>query len=98
MNAPIRESVTETDTMSLYARFPHLRKIDHIWGSRECRNYILQLMTDTRGGTRQGFPREHALTIMSLLMEHDRRFPQFEEAPSDAHWGDGPQRRASGRL
>ncbi|MCC4117849.1 hypothetical protein LLG90_21060 [Aromatoleum toluclasticum] len=82
--------VTETSTEKLYERFPHLRKIDGMWGTAECRKFIFLLMTDTRGGARQGFPSEHAGTIMSLLMEHDRRFPQFENdvAHHDTRWGD----------
>lgn len=85
------------DTVALYARFPHLQCIDLMWGSRECRQYVLNLMTDTRGGTRQGFPSDHAMTIMSLLMEHDRVFPQYENEPVDLRWGDGPMRRTAGR-
>lgn len=82
--------ISETRTEELYQRFPHLRRIDAIWGSSECRKYLFSLMTDTRGGTRQGFPREHAGTLMSLLMEHDRKFPQFENDVEhhDTRWGD----------
>ncbi len=98
MNALAHGCQTETDTRALYARFPHLRQIDLIWGSRECRNFIFRLMTDTRGGTRQGFPAEHAMTIMSLLLEHDRRFPEFEQEPREFRWGDEHQRRGSGRY
>jgi len=87
--------VTETSTEKLYARFPHLRKIDLMWGSPECRKFIFMLMTDTREGARQGFPKEHAATILSLLMEHDRRFPQFEHelGHHDQRWGHDVSRR-----
>jgi hypothetical protein len=51
-------------------------------------------MTDTRGGTRMGFPKEHALTIMKLLMEHDQRFPQFEHQITNL-WGEDERRRGS---
>lgn len=97
MNAITRGGMTETDTRALYECFPHLRKIDVMWGTRECRDYLFQLMTDTRGGKRQGFPAEHAMTIMSLLMEHDREFPEFEYEPRDFVWGDEHHRRGSGR-
>jgi hypothetical protein len=89
------QRVTETPTEKLYERFPHLRKIDLLWGSPECRKFVFMLMTDTRGGTRAGFPREHAATIMSLLLEHDRKFPQFENeiGHNDHRWGfDAPRR------
>lgn len=91
---PMTARVTETSTESLYERFPHLRKIDSMWGTAECRKFIFLLMTDTRGGARQGFPKEHAGTIMSLLMEHDRRYPQFENdvGHHDTRWGDVTRR------
>ena len=89
------KQITETPTEALYERFPHLQKIDLLWGSPECRRFIFMLMTDTRGGTRQGFPKDHAATIMSLLLEHDRVFPQFEhDYGHDGHrWGDGGRDR-----
>lgn len=86
-----------TDTAALYERFPHLRSVDLIWGSRDCRKYLSRLMTDTRGGERQGFPPEHAATIMRLLLEHDRLFPQFENDTEDSRWGDEHLRRPAGR-
>ncbi|THF66200.1 hypothetical protein E6C76_04905 [Pseudothauera nasutitermitis] len=88
---------TETDTRALYERFPHLRQIDLMWGSKECRQFIFRLMTDTRGGARQGFPPEHAMTIMSLLLEHDRNYPEFEY-DANAAWGSDPTRRGGGRY
>lgn len=91
------ECVTKTDTSALYERFPHLRRIDTMWGSRECRQYLMHLMTDTRGGTRQGFPPQHAATIMALLMEHDRCFPELENLGYDIRWGDEHERRGSKR-
>jgi len=91
----MRRIVTETSTEELYERFPHLRKIDLLWGSPECRKFLFMLMTDTRGGTRQGFPREHGATIMALLLEHDRCFPQFEHvvSPHDQRWGNDMRRK-----
>ena len=92
MNAMTPGCPTETDTSALFQRFPHLRKIELLWGSRECRNFIFALMTDTRGGGRQGFPPEHAMTIMKLLMEHDFNYPQFEHGGHDGRWGDDDRR------
>jgi hypothetical protein len=94
MDARMHHRVTETETDALYQRFPHLRRIDLLWGSAECRKYVFDLMTDTRGGTRMGFPKEHALTIMKLLMEHDQRFPQFEHQITNL-WGEDERRRGS---
>jgi len=87
MDLKMTDRITDTNTDALYQRFPHLRRIDTIWGSLECRKFIWELLTDTRGGTRMGFPKEYAGTIMSLLMEHDRRFPEFENAVVNP-WGE----------
>lgn len=73
----------DTDTNALYQAFPHLRRIDELWGTQQGRDYIKDLIGDTRGGTRQGFPDEHASTILQLLREHDDLFPQFEESFGD---------------
>lgn len=93
MDLKMTNRITDTNTDALYERFPHLRRIDLMWGSAEGRKFIWQLLTDTRGGTRMGFPKEHAGTIMSLLMEHDRRFPQFENAVSNPWFEDDQRRR-----
>ncbi|NMG77333.1 hypothetical protein [Aromatoleum diolicum] len=69
----------KTDVSALYATYPHLAQIDELWGTRDCREFINRLMNDTRDGKRRGFPGDHARTILRLLMEHDRQFPEFEE-------------------
>jgi len=98
MITPYSPLTTEdsTDTQALYARFPHLIRIELLWGSLECRQFLSGLLTDDRGGHRNGFPAEHARTIFSLLMEHDAAFPEFEELAHRAAWHDGYQRRALG--
>ncbi len=73
-----------TDTTSLYHTFPHLREIDKLWGTPEGRDFIKGLITDSREGTRVGFPPEQASTIFALLNEHDKRFPQFDDSHSFA--------------
>lgn len=67
------------DVSALYAAYPHLQKIDELWGTRDCREFITRLMNDTRDGRRRGFPGDYARTILRLLIEHDRLFPEFEE-------------------
>lgn len=69
----------KTDTSELYESYPHLAKLDELWGSRDAREFIVRLMNDTREGKRRGFPGKHARTILRLLIEHDQQFPQFEE-------------------
>lgn len=81
-----------TDTTALFARFPHLARIEALWGTPEGRRYISNLLTDDRGGKRQGFPPEHAKTIFALLMEHDRLFPECEPSSAPGTWQDAYQR------
>jgi hypothetical protein len=72
----------KTDASALFAAYPHIRQLDELWGTRDGREFITRLLNDTRDGTRRGFPSDHAKTIVRLLLEHDRAFPQFEESIS----------------
>jgi rRNA processing protein Krr1/Pno1 len=83
----------KTDTSKLFAAYPHLAVIGEKWGTREARRIINDLMNDSRGGERQGFPAEHASTIMSLLMEHDREFPNCDDSSSGQWWQQEQERR-----
>ena len=76
----------KTDTARLYADHPHLACIDEMWGTPQCREFISRLLTDTRGGERRGFDPEHASIIFQLLFEHDRQYPDFDEARGGAWW------------
>lgn len=87
------DSGPHTDTSALLARFPHLRKIVDQWGTAACRAYLMGLITDTRDGTRQGFPAEHARTIFKLLHEHDERHPEFDHGREERQWVDVRPRR-----
>jgi hypothetical protein len=50
-------------------------------------------MNDTRGGTRKGFPTDHAMTIFKLLMEHDQSFPKFSDDDGSPIWHDAAHER-----
>ena len=82
----------KTDVSALYAAYPHLAKLELLWGSGDGRDFINGLLNDTRGGTRQGFAAEHARTIVRLLIEHDALFPQFDDSTS-VIWQDPDRRR-----
>ncbi|MBK5969599.1 MULTISPECIES: hypothetical protein [Thiorhodovibrio] len=71
-----------TDTTSLYQAFPHLRKIDDLWGTRGARDLLQSLLYDSREGSRHGFEVDHASALFQLLMEHDSLFPQFDDSRS----------------
>lgn len=83
----------DTATAALFARFPHLSRIDSLWGSAECRRWLNELLTARREVPRRGFPREHASTLLALLVEHDRRFPQFDDSGTPPGWSDDERRR-----
>lgn len=88
--------IKDTDTAALYARFPHLARIDTLWGSPECRTLLVDLLTENRDGKRQGFPAQHASTLFSLLNEHDRRFPEFDTSQAIHGWLDVDRRGIKG--
>ena len=57
-------------------RFPHIgRQLLSLWGCPDFSVYINQLLSDTRGGSRQGFPVEVARALFKLIQLHDRAFP-----------------------
>jgi hypothetical protein len=64
---------------NLFDKYPHIRrKVDSSWGSAEMRKFIIELLSDSRGGTRVGFPPADAAQILSLLKVHDDSFPQYD--------------------
>lgn len=69
----------KTDTAAFYAAYPHLSKIDGMWGTPQCRKLLIDLLSDSRDGTRRGFEPEHASTIFRLLMEHDTDFNYLDD-------------------
>ena len=76
------------DTTAFYAAYPHLSKIDAMWGTPQCRVLLMDLLSDSREGTRQGFPPQHASTIFRLLNEQDTQFSHLEDDPSSVSWWD----------
>ena len=63
-------------------KFPNLQnKIEILWGTQQCRDYIDDLCIDDRCEIRprQGFPFDVLLAIESLLELHDKLYPQFSK-------------------
>lgn len=57
--------------LNLEERFSRvLNRIVELWDTKEIDAYFADLMIDTRGGTRQGFPPEVASEIFALSMAH----------------------------
>jgi len=56
-------------------RYPHIaHKIDIFWGSDYCVPYIESLFTETRNGTRKGFPYDDILLLLKLKIVHETQF------------------------
>ena len=58
--------------------FPHIgNRLKLYWGHQEFFSYLHNLLNDTRGGTRKGFPAEVLLALQSLSDEHDEAYPRL---------------------
>lgn len=67
------------DYQLIAGRYPHIAvKMNALWGSRECREYLLELTIDSRGD-RRGFHENDLFTIYHLIEEHDKQFPRFAQ-------------------
>ena len=74
--------MNKVDTTGLFSRYPHLaKKITMAWGSKECRELLVSLMSDSRENSRKGFSHEDAKTIFLLLNRHDAVHPYFDKTP-----------------
>jgi hypothetical protein len=66
-------------TLVLKYLHPHIiDKIEKFWGFPVCREYLNDLLMDSRDGARQGFSKEAFKAILFFLNEHDKCFPQFD--------------------
>jgi hypothetical protein len=61
--------------------YPHITKrIESLWGTQECRKFLLELISDSRDGQRQGLPTEVAKEIILVLQNHDEQYPGFDDS------------------
>jgi hypothetical protein len=49
-----------------------------MWGKPACRLYLLELLNETRDGTRAGFDPSIAKEILQLLDQHDKQYPHLD--------------------
>jgi hypothetical protein len=62
-------------------QYPHITKrIETLWGTRDCRKFLLELIADSRDGSRKGLPPEVAKEILLLIESHDADFPGFDDS------------------
>ncbi len=60
--------------------YPELgRKVKLFWGNQEFTDLMHELLTDTRGHARAGFPRPVVNSFLKLQGLHNRVFSQFSE-------------------
>lgn len=70
-----------------YARV--MNRIVELWDTKEIDDYFSELMIDTRGGTRQGFPKEVASEIFALSLAHGKIREQKQQAAAGGNpWDD----------
>ena len=69
-------------------RFPHIgRHLIQTWGSYAFYMYCGTLFTDTRGGTRRGFPPEILMALTRLARVHEQNHPRLDARRLDI-WAD----------
>ncbi|HXE40048.1 MAG TPA: hypothetical protein VN639_16395, partial [Azonexus sp.] len=70
-------ALAENDNFKIVdERFPHIgKKLAGLWSSHDFSVFINELFQDTRGGTRQGFPKEVSVALFRLMQDHDRLYP-----------------------
>ena len=57
-------------------QFPRIGKgLEIRWGTADFEPYVNDLLNDTKGHTRQGFPKDVGAALQSLLLLHHRLFP-----------------------
>lgn len=73
------------DFLAIRAEFPHIAKNLRVyWGNLECVSYLRNLLHDTRGNSRKGFPMDILLALQGLLDAHATGYPHI--VPKDKLW------------
>ena len=63
--------------------YPHVgKRIRGLWGSDECREYMVGLIVERERPQRDGFPFEIIELLHGILVAHDDAFPEFKPRPS----------------
>jgi hypothetical protein len=64
--------------------FPHIgKRIQLFWGEPEFKAYMEDLQTMTRGGHREGFPKEVAQALFALALKHGMEHPKMMRSKED---------------
>ena len=66
-------------------KFAHVQKrLSILWGSADCRQYLVSLIPDASGKT--GFPISVVSALKSLLLRHDALHPKFAVSKGGSHF------------
>lgn len=95
LSHPSQAKITRQTDETLLDENPHFNTIDRAfpriakrlklsWGEQELTDYVRHLLTDTRDGTRQGFPFEVVDALQNLSDQHDQTHPHI--AGKDKPW------------
>ncbi len=77
-NAKIQQLKQDKSYIRISQHYPHIgKKLLIFWGSEFCEPYLDSLFTDTRSGTRRGFPPEDMQALLKLRQLHETLF-EFE--------------------
>jgi hypothetical protein len=73
--------MNKVDPAELFKKYPHIaKKITSLWGTKPCRELLMDLINDSRDGGRSGFTPEIAKIIFALLEKHDSMYPHFDSS------------------
>jgi hypothetical protein len=80
----LSDVITDDDDYRIVnTSFPHIgKRIAAVWGQPEFNLLILQLLRDSRGGTREGFPPHVRLALVRLEARFQREFRELTIPPS----------------
>ena len=74
------ELLKDSNFLIVNNRFPHIgSKIELLWGYPEFKPFMFKLITDTRDGTRQGFPSAVSSALFQLLSIHNEYYTDAQD-------------------
>ena len=82
---------------ALEKRFPHIfAKILAWWTFPTMEKYLDELMLDTRGGKREGFPPEVAMEIFNISVIYDKQRKKPASTQAVDMWGEPAEKKKPG--
>lgn len=77
-NENLEQLKQDESYLKISQKYPHIaKKLLIFWGSEFCEPYLDSLFTETRSGTRRGFPPEDMLALLNIRLLHEKQY-EFE--------------------